>query len=85
MINLDRQTRGPGCGSESQIDALADSPCSRPGEDCRNAMPTTWCGHSRVLRRAYAHGQSASFTDATGLLSFDTDVLGLGHSQDHTR
>lgn len=74
MINLDRQTRGPGGGPESQIDALADSPRSRPGEDCRNAMPTTWCGHPRVLRCAYAYGQSAGLTDATAFPSFDTDV-----------
>ena len=70
MINLDRQTLGPGGGPESQIDALEDSPCSRPGEDCTDAMPATWCGHPRVLRCAYAHGQSAGLTDATVFFLF---------------
>ena len=83
MTNLDRQTRGPGGGPESQIDALAGSPRSRPGEDCTNAMPTTRCGHSWVLRCAYAHGQSACLTDAT-VFSYLTWILGLGCSQDHT-
>ena len=74
MINLDRQTLGPGGGPESQVDALEDSPCSRPGEDCTNAMPTTWCGHPWVLRRAYAHGQLAGLTDATVFSPFDANV-----------
>jgi len=84
MINLDRQTRGPGGGPESQIDALAGSPRSRPGEDCRNAMPTTWCGHPRVLRCAYAHGQSAGLTDATVFLSFDADIRVGAFARSHS-